>query len=113
VAEDLAPKAESIAVDKLSAAVAEAVRDVSSKHGVEMGKALIFKPGTLIGRQLRGAISDLDTAQQIAADVAAQVQKAGVAGKAQLAPSVLAQGGRIIVGYFPMEQVFEVSAPGG
>jgi hypothetical protein len=113
VAEDLAPRAESIAVDKLSAAVQEAVRDVSSKHGVEMGKAMIFKPGTLIGRQLRAAVSDLDAAQKIAADVAAHVQKAGLAGAGQLEPSVLLQGGRIIVGYFPMEQVFEVAAAGG
>jgi hypothetical protein len=41
------------------------------------------------------------------------VQKAGLAGAGQLEPSVLLQGGRIIVGYFPMEQVFEVAAAGG
>jgi hypothetical protein len=111
--EGLAGKAESIAVDKLSSAVSEAVKEVSSKHGLRMGNNLVFQPGTLIGRQVMEAISDLDAAQKLASDVAAHVQKAGLAGGAKLSPGVLMQGGRIIVGYFPVEQVFEVAGAGG
>jgi hypothetical protein len=115
VADDqgMAKRAESIAVDKLSRAVDDAVREVSAKHGLKMGDNLVFKPGLLIGRQVLEKISDLDAAQKLAADVASQVQKAGFAGGGRLAPGVLVLDRTILVGYFPMEQVFEVSRPGG
>ena len=106
-------RAESIAVDELSRAVDDAVREVSAKHGLRVGNNLVFKPGLLIGRQVLEAIDDLQTAQRLAADVASQVQRAGFAGGGRLSPGVLVIDKTILVGYFPMEQVFEVAGPGG
>jgi hypothetical protein len=108
--EGLAPKAESIEVDKLTSAVQAAVQEVSSKHGVKIGNNLVFQPGILIGRQLMERVTDLAAAERMAADLAGHVQRTGAAGRAKLLPGVLSQGGRIILGYFPMEQVYEVPA---
>lgn len=108
-----AGRAESIAVDKLSSAVDAAVREVSAKHGLRMGDKLVFKPGLLIGRQVLEEITEIQAAQRLATDVAAQVQKAGLTGGARLSPGVLIQDKRILVGYFPTEQMFEVASPGG
>lgn len=109
----LARKAESIAVDKLASAVDAAVHEVSARHGLKMGENLVFKPGMLIGRQVLEAISDIEAAQKLATDVASHLQKAGVAGGARLSPGVIIQDGRVLAGYFPMDQVFEVASPGG
>ena len=109
----MAKRAESIAVDKLSKAVDDAVREVSAKHGLKMGNNLVFKPGLLIGRQVLEAVTDLTAARELAADVASQVQKAGFATGGRLSPGVLVFDKTILVGYFPMEQVFEVARAGG
>ena len=76
-------------------------------------QVLQFKPGILIGRQLMEAVSNIDAAQKMAADLAGHLQRSGVGGGAQLSPGVLVQGGHIILGYFPMDQVFEVPGAGG
>lgn len=111
--EGLAGRAESIAVEKLSSAVQAAVREVSAKHGLKVGNNLVFKPGMLIGRQVLEAITDLKAAEAMAAELAAHVQRAGVGGGAELSPGVLVQGGRILLGYFPSNEVFEAASVGG
>lgn len=109
----MAGRPESIAVDQLSSAVQAAVREVSGKHGLRIGDNLVFKPSILIGRQLMEAVSNIDAAQKMAADLAGHLQRSGIGGGAQLSPGVLVQGGHIILGYFPMDQVFEVPGAGG
>jgi hypothetical protein len=94
-------KALSISVDELSQAVERAVADVMGKHKLQAAAGLAFGPGTVIGRQLRGQVSEIQAVERAAADVTAEVQKAVGGGKVKLTPAAILGPGRIIVGFVP------------
>ncbi|MEA2715848.1 MAG: hypothetical protein QOI56_459 [Actinomycetota bacterium] len=95
-----APKAASISLDALSGAVEKAVSEVLGGHNLQASKGLAFGPGTLIGRQLRGAVTDVATIERAAADMTAHVQKTlGASAGRTLSPAASIQGGHILVGF--------------
>ncbi len=98
-------KAFSIKAADLSHAVDAAVADVLGKHDLVAGKGLAAGPGTLIGRMLRGAVTDMGAVQKAAAEVTAQVSKTLGAGQGQLSPAAFLSGGHIIVGFIAQSPV--------
>lgn len=102
-------KAASINVRDLSAAVDRAVTEILAGQKLEAAQGLAIGPGTLVGRQLRGTVTDLAAVQKAAADVTAQVQRSiGGARSKALSPAALFRDGHIIVGFIA-EGMFEAS----
>jgi hypothetical protein len=100
------PKAASININALSGAIDKAVTDVLGTHKLQASKGLAFGPGTLIGRQLRGKVSDMAAVEKAAAEMTTQISKSLGASGRGLTPAALIKGGVITVGFIA-EGMFE------
>ena len=90
----MAPRPKAVSLASVSRAVDSAVRIAAQRHNIVVDSATILDRWELIGRRLRG-VQDMDAAFQMAKDVSAKVNIAGV----RLVPVVSRVGGDILVGF--------------
>jgi hypothetical protein len=106
------PASESLSIKELAPALNKALEIATEKHHLALQGTLVVNPGTIIGRLLRGEVTNLQALQAAATEVteqAVRAQGAGVAAAAsQLVPAIIWKNGTTTMGFVEQQRGLRV-----